>query len=43
MDDFGNEPTVAAGTILGITKTRFNNRDFGVMSIDTAAKDPTAA
>lgn len=43
VDDFGNEPTVAAGTILGITKTRFNNRDFGVMSIDTAAKDPTAA
>lgn len=42
-DDFGNEPTVAAGTILGISKTRFNNRDFGVMSIDTAAKDPTAA
>lgn len=42
-DDYGNEPTVAAGTILGITKTRFNQRDFGVVSIDTAAKDPNAA
>lgn len=42
VDDFGNEPTVAAGTILGISKTRFNNRDFGVVSIDTAAKDPNA-
>ena len=41
-DDFGNEPTVAAGTIIGISKTRFNGRDFGVVSIDTAAKDPNA-
>lgn len=40
VDDFGNEPTVAAGTIIGISKTRFNRRDFGVMSIDTAATDP---
>lgn len=40
VDDFGNEPTVAAGTIMGISKTRFNNRDFGVVTIDTAAKDP---
>lgn len=39
-DDFGNEPTVAAGTIIGISKTRFNKRDFGVMAIDTAAVDP---
>lgn len=42
-DDYGNEPTVAAGTIIGITKTNFNKRDFGVVSIDTAAKDPNAA
>lgn len=42
VDDFGNEPVVAAGTILGISKTRFNKRDFGVVSIDTAAKDPNA-
>lgn len=42
VDDFGNEPVVAAGTIIGISKTRFNGRDFGVVSIDTAAKDPNA-
>lgn len=34
-DDYGNEPTVVAGTIFGIKKTRFNSKDFGVMSIDT--------
>lgn len=43
MKDFDNEPTVAAGTIYGVKKTRFNGRDFGVLSIDTAAKDPNAA
>lgn len=41
-DDYGNEPTVVAGTILGIKKTRFNNRDFGLITIDTYAKDPEA-
>lgn len=41
-DDFGNEPVVAAGTILGLTKVQFNNRDFGVISVDTAATDPNA-
>lgn len=40
MKDFGNEPTVAAGVILGVSKTRFNNRDFGLVSIDTADIDP---
>ena len=38
--DHGNEPVVAAGIIVGIKKTRFNNKDFGVLSIDTAAADP---
>jgi N4-gp56 family major capsid protein len=42
VDDFGNNPQIATGTIVGIKKTRFNNSDFGVMSIDTAAKDPNA-
>lgn len=41
-DDFGNEPVVAAGTILGISKVQFNKRDFGVITVDTAAKDPNA-
>jgi N4-gp56 family major capsid protein len=38
--DYENEPSVAAGTIVGIKKTRFNSRDFGVIAIDTAATDP---
>lgn len=41
--DYGNEPTVASGFIGGIKKTRFNGKDFGVISIDVAAKDPNAA
>jgi N4-gp56 family major capsid protein len=41
--DYGNEPTVASGFIGGIKKTRFNGKDFGVISIDSAAKDPNAA
>lgn len=40
MDDFGNEPVVASGTILGVKKTRFNGKDFGVIALDTAAKNP---
>lgn len=40
MEDYDNEPTVVAGVILGFKKTRFNNRDFGVISIDTYARDP---
>lgn len=38
--DYKNEPAVASGFIGGIKKTRFNGRDFGVMAIDTYAKDP---
>lgn len=40
MQDHGNEPVIAAGVILGVKKTRFNSKDFGIISIDTAAKDP---
>jgi N4-gp56 family major capsid protein len=40
--DHGNEPKVAAGVILGVKKTRFNNKDFGVCAIDTYAADPNA-
>jgi N4-gp56 family major capsid protein len=40
MKDYGNEPTVSAGVILGIKKTRFNSKDFGVLSVDTAAANP---
>lgn len=38
--DYGNEPTVASGFIGGIKKTVFNGKDFGVLSIDTAAANP---
>jgi N4-gp56 family major capsid protein len=39
-DDYGNEPTVVAGVILGVKKTRFNGRDFGVVAVDTHAVNP---
>jgi N4-gp56 family major capsid protein len=37
LRDFGNKVAMAAGAIVGIKKTRFNDRDFGVISIDTYA------
>ena len=43
LKDYDNEPTVASGFIGGIKKTRFNGKDFGVITIDTAAADPNAA
>lgn len=42
LTDFGNQVDIAAGTVLGIKKTRFKSRDFGVISIDTYAVDPNA-
>ena len=43
VDDYGNEPVVAAGTIIGVSKTRFNGKDFGVLALDTAARSPEQA
>jgi len=43
MKDYKNNPTVAAGYIFGIQKSKFNNYDFGVIRLDTAAKDPNTA
>ncbi|WP_213506165.1 N4-gp56 family major capsid protein (plasmid) [Brucella anthropi] len=40
--DHGNDGSIASGVILGIKKTRFNDTDFGVIALDTAAKDPNA-
>jgi len=40
VDDYGNEPSVVAGTIIGTKKTRFNGRDFGVIAMDSAASNP---
>lgn len=38
--DLGNEPIISTSCIFGIKKTRFNSRDFGVISLDTAAANP---
>ncbi|WP_159953056.1 N4-gp56 family major capsid protein [Rhizobium sp. 18065] len=43
MQDHGNEPVISGGLIMGMKKTRFNNSDFGILSLDTYAKDPNAA
>lgn len=43
MEDYDNEPTVVAGVIFGFSKVRYNNRDFGTISLDTYAKSPSAA
>jgi N4-gp56 family major capsid protein len=40
--DHGNDHVVAAGTIIGVKKSRFNSKDFGVAAIDTYAKDPNS-
>lgn len=42
MEDYDNEPTVVAGIIMGLKKTVFNGRDFGVLALDTYAKNPNA-
>ncbi len=39
--DNGNEAVITTSTIVGVKKTRFNDKDFGVISLDTAATDPT--
>ena len=39
--DHGNNIEVAAGLIFGAKKVRFNNKDFGLMSLDTAAARPS--
>jgi N4-gp56 family major capsid protein len=36
-DDFSNLINIAAGCIMGMKKTRFNGRDYGVLAIDTYA------
>lgn len=38
MEDYDNEPTVVAGLIMGVKKTRFNGRDFGSIALDTYAE-----
>lgn len=38
--DHGNQLEVAGGAMWAFKKTRYGDRDFGVISIDTAAADP---
>lgn len=38
--DHGNDIEICAGAIFGVKKTRFDGKDFGVVSLDTAAADP---
>lgn len=42
-EDYGNQHNVIAGTIIGVKKTRFNDKDFGVLAIESASADPNAA
>lgn len=39
--DNGNQIVISTNTILGLKKTTFNGKDFGVIAVDTAAADPT--
>lgn len=41
--DADNLVNFYVGMIMGMKKTRFNGKDFGVCALDTAAKDPNAA
>jgi len=40
LQDRGNQVVINTSSIFGIKKTRFNSLDFGVIAMDTAAKDP---
>lgn len=39
--DYGNEPTIATGLIVGVKKTVFAGTDFGLMSVDTSSPIPS--
>jgi N4-gp56 family major capsid protein len=41
-DDRGNQLAITSGAIFGVSKTRFDNKDFGVVAVDTACADPNA-
>lgn len=43
MEDRGNEVVITSGCIKGVKKTQFNGTDYGVLSLDTYAKDPNPA
>lgn len=39
-DDRGNQVIITTATIVGIKKTTFNSKDYGVIAVDSAAADP---
>lgn len=39
-DDRGNALAITAGAIFGVKKSRYNNKDFSVIAVDTACADP---
>ncbi|MCG6112871.1 MAG: N4-gp56 family major capsid protein [Paracoccus sp.] len=41
--DAGNRVAIYCGAILGFKKSRFGGRDFGVITVDTASKNPNPA
>lgn len=43
LKDADNEVAIYCGCIAGMKKSRFNNRDFGVIAVDTYTKNPNAA
>jgi N4-gp56 family major capsid protein len=38
--DSGNQVVISTHSIFGISKVQFNAKDFGILAIDTAAKQP---
>jgi N4-gp56 family major capsid protein len=40
MQDRGNQVVITTSSIFGIKKTRYNNKDFGLISVDTYVADP---
>jgi N4-gp56 family major capsid protein len=38
--DNGNQLVISTSSIFGVKKTTFNGKDYGVIALDTAAKDP---
>lgn len=38
--DNGNQVVISTNSIFGVKKTRFNSVDFGVIAVDSAAKEP---
>lgn len=43
LHDAESRVAIYCGCIMGFKKTRFNGRDFGVIAVDTAARNPNAA